>query len=282
MTQVYDLSDPLKPIHIRNFGLVGQEPGATGAVPMELHGGVSTGPQGNRIYFGHGTNKGGVLQIVDREKLLKGPKEPTPDNLRYPEISRIEMLPFNGAHTVFPMLQMPVAEFAQDKDGKVRDIVMIVDEQIRNECQEERQIVWFVDVTVEAKPMVVSNFSVPEASGSFCQRGGRFGAHSSNESMAPVFYKKVAFITYFNAGVRAVDVRNPYQPKEIGYFIPSITEATDKRCIKVDGQDRCKTAIQSNNVETDDRGYVYVVDRANTGMHILELSGDARAVAGMQ
>jgi hypothetical protein len=35
-------------------------------------------------------------------------------------------------------------------------------------------------------------------------------------------------------------------------------------------------------VETDDRGYVYVVDRANTGMHILELSGDARAVAGMQ
>jgi hypothetical protein len=282
MTQVYDLSDPLKPVHIRDFGLVGQEPGATGAVPMELHGGVSTGPQGNRIYFGHGTNKGGVLQIVDREKLIKGPKEPTPDNLRHPEVSRVEMLPFNGAHTVFPMLQMPVAEFAQDKDGKVRDIVMIVDEQIRNECQEERQIVWFVDVTVEAKPMVVSNFSVPEASGSFCQRGGRFGAHSSNENMAPVFYKKVVFITYFNAGVRAVDVRNPYQPKEIGYFIPSITEATDKRCIKVDGQDRCKTAIQSNNVETDDRGYVYVVDRANTGMHILELSGDARAVAGMQ
>jgi hypothetical protein len=282
MTQVYDLSDPVKPAHIRDFGLVGQEPGATGAVPMELHGGVSTGPQGNRIYFGHGTNKGGVLQIVDREKLLKGPKEPTPDNLRHPEISRVEMLPFNGAHTVFPMLQMPVAEFAQDKDGKVRDIVMIVDEQIRNECLEERQIVWFVDVTVEAKPMVVSNFSVPEASGNFCQRGGRFGAHSSNESMAPVFYKKVVFITYFNAGVRAVDVRNPYQPKEIGYFIPSITEATDKRCIKIDGQDRCKTAIQSNNVETDDRGYVYVVDRANTGMHILELSGEARAVAGMQ
>src|SRR5213082_193247 len=92
---------------------------------------------------------------------------------------------------------------------------------------------------------------------------------------------KVAFITYFNAGVRAVDVRNPYQPREIGYFIPSITEATDKRCIKVDGVDRCKTAIQSNNVETDDRGYVYVVDRANTGMHVLELTGEARTIAGL-
>jgi len=272
----------LKPVYIRDFGLVGQEPGATGAVPIELHGPLSTGPQGNRVYFGYGTNKGGVLQIVDREKLLKGSKEPTPDNLRYPVVGQLDMLPFNGAHTVLPMLKMPVAEFAKDKDGKVRDFVMIVDEQIRNECQEERQMVWFVDVTVEAKPMVVSNFSVPEASGNFCQRGGRFGAHSTNESMAPVFYKKVAFITYFNAGVRAVDVRNPYQPKEIGYFIPSITEATDKRCIKIDGVDRCKTAIQSNNVETDDRGYIYVVDRANTGMHILELTGEARAIAGLQ
>ena len=113
---------------------------------------ISTGPQGNRIYFGYGTNKGGVLQIVDREKLLKGPKEPTPDNLRYPEISRVEMLPFNGAHTVFPMLQMPVAEFAQDKDGRVRDIVMIVDEQILQRMPgRARQMVWFVDVTVESQ-----------------------------------------------------------------------------------------------------------------------------------
>jgi hypothetical protein len=175
---------------------------------------------------------------------------------------------------------MPIAEFAKDKDGKVRDIVMIVNEQILNECQEPRQLVYFVDVTVETRPMVVSNFQVPEASGNFCERGGRFGAHSSNESMAPIFYKKVVFISYFNAGVRAVDVRDPYRPKEIGYFIPAITEATDKRCIKVDGQDRCKTAIQSNNVETDDRGYVYVVDRANTGLHILELTGEARAIAG--
>jgi hypothetical protein len=280
MTSIYDLSDPTKPVKIRDFGLVGQEPGSSGAVPADLHGPISTGPQGNRVYFGYGTNKGGVLQIVDREKLLNGPKEPTPENLRQPVIGQLDMLPFNGAHTVFPMPKMPVNEFAPDKDGKQRDIVMIVDEQILNECQEPRQMVFFADVTVESRPMVVSNFAVPEASGNFCGRGGRFGAHSSNESMAPVFYKKVAFITYFNAGVRAVDVRNPYQPKEIGYFIPAITEATDKRCIKVDGVDRCKIAIQSNNVETDDRGYIYVVDRANTGMHILELTGEARAVAG--
>ena len=276
MTEVYDLSEPAKPVKIRDFGLAGQEPGATG------HGPISTGPQGNRVYFGYGTNKGGILQIVDRKKLLEGPKEPTPANLKAPEVGRLELSPLVGAHTTFPMLQMPIAEFAADKTGKVRNIVMIVNESLVNECQEARQMVWFADTTVEAKPMMVSGITVDEASGKFCQRGGRFGAHSSNESMAPVFYKKLAFVTFFNAGVRMLDVRDPFRPKEAGYFIPAITEATDKRCVKVDGQDRCKTAIQSNNVETDDRGYIYVVDRANTGLHILEVTGEARAIAGLR
>ena len=69
MTQVYDLGDPAHPVKIRDFGLPGQEPGSTGAVPTELHGPISTGPQGNRVYFGYGTDKGGILQIVDRDKL---------------------------------------------------------------------------------------------------------------------------------------------------------------------------------------------------------------------
>ena len=43
--------------------------------------------------------------------------------------------------------------------------------------------------------------------------------------------------------------------------------------------ERCKRAIQTNNVDVDDRGYIYIVDRANTGMHILQLTGAARKVA---
>jgi len=281
MAQIFDLSDPAHPVFIRDFGLPGQEPGATGAIPADMHGPISTGPAGNRVYFGYGTDKGGVLQIVDRDKLLNGPKEPTPANLRYPEIGKLELSAWNGAHTTFPMLKMPIAEFARDKDGGLRDIVMIVNEQIQNECNEARQMVWFADVTLEKTPTMISTFAVPEASGHFCERGGRFGAHSSNESMASVYYKKVAMVTFFNAGVRAIDVRNPYQPKEIGYYIPAITEATDKRCVQADGRERCKVAIQTNNVEIDDRGYVYIVDRANTGMHILELTGDARKAAGL-
>lgn len=90
-----------------------------------------------------------------------------------PEVGRFQMSALNGAHTTFPVLEMPVAEFAKDKIGKVRNFVVITDEQIKNECQEARQMAWFVDVTVEKTPVSVATWGVPEASGNFCSRGGR-------------------------------------------------------------------------------------------------------------
>ena len=140
-------------------------------------------------------------------------------------------------------------------------------------------MMFMVDITDETKPFSVSNFYVPEKSGNFCARGGRFGTHSSNEDMGPIYYKRVVFIAWFNAGVRAVDIRDPFSPRQVGYYIPAITKNTAKRCLKVDGAERCKIAIQTNNVDVDDRGYIYIVDRANTGMHILELTGEARKIA---
>jgi len=279
MTEIYDLADPAHPRKIRDFGLPGQQPGASGPVPTALHGAISLGPKANRVYFGYGTNQGGVLQIVDRDKLLNGPAEPTDANLRYPEIAEYVMSPLNGAHTAFPVLDMPIAEFAKDKVGSVRSFVVITDEQIRNECQEARQFVWFVDVTVEQHPVSVATWGVPEASGDFCSRGGRFGTHSSNESMTPIYYGRIMFFAHFNAGVRAVDIRDPYRPREIAHYIPAITAATDQRCTKYPDHEHCARVIQTNNVEVDDRGYVYIVDRANTGMHILELTGSAREIA---
>ena len=279
MTQVYDLSDPAHPVKIRDFGLPGQQPGATGTAPTMLHGMIAL-PQANRLYFGYGTNEGGILQIVDRDKLLTGPKEPTEANLRYPEVGRYVMSPFYGAHTTFPVLDLPVAEFAKDKGGKPRNFVVITDEQIKNECQEPRQFVWFVDVTAEDRPVSVATWGVPEQPGDFCSRGGRFGTHSSNENMTPIYYKRVMFFAHFNAGVRAVDIRDPYHPKEIAYYIPAVTANSDQRCAKRDdGTQHCAKVIQTNNVEVDDRGYIYIVDRANNGMHILELTGPAREAA---
>jgi hypothetical protein len=281
MTQVYDLSDPAKPVFIRNFGLPGQEPGATGPVPTELHGPISTGPAGNRVYFGYGTNKAGILQIVDRQKLLTGPAEPTVANLVYPQVSRLDLPPWMGAHTVFPVLGLEVPEFAHDQAARRRDIVVVSDESLVNECAEARQMVWLVDVTNEATPFGISSYTVREAEGNFCSRGGRFGNHSSNENMTPIYYRRVMFFAWFNAGVRAVDIRDPFHPREVASYVPATTPNTDRRCVKVGDVERCKVAIQTNNVEVDDRGYIYAVDRANTGLHILELTGAARRIANL-
>jgi hypothetical protein len=135
---------------------------------------------------------------------------------------------------------------------------------------------YIVDITNEKTPFPIASFQVPETPGDFCSRGGRFGAHASNENMPPMYAKRIVFMSWFNAGVRAVDIRDPYRPREIGYYIPATTSKTDKRCVKIETGERCKVAIQTNNVEVDDRGYIYIVDRANTGMHILELTGEAR------
>ena len=65
--KIFDLADPANPRYIRNYGVVGQEPGSAGEpVPAALHGPILLG---NRLYFGYGTNAGGILQIVDRERI---------------------------------------------------------------------------------------------------------------------------------------------------------------------------------------------------------------------
>ncbi|HKX04614.1 MAG TPA: hypothetical protein VJX71_19125 [Methylomirabilota bacterium] len=282
MTKIYDLSDPAQPRFIRDFGLPGQEPGSTGTAPEGVHGPIALR---NRVYFAYGTGAKGVLQIVDRDKLLAGDPQatdrfaPTPANLLYPQIGRLDMSPAWGGHTSFPILGITVPHWPPSVPGRTRDFVLLVSEALRNECQEIRQLSFMVDVTTERTPFSVATFEVPDPTGDFCRRGGRFGPHSSNESFSPIYYGRLAFIAYFNAGVRAVDIRDPFHPTEAGFYIPSVTARTDKRCIEVSGAPRCKTAIQTNNVDVDDRGFIYLADRADTGLHIVELTGPARAIA---
>jgi len=264
MTQMFDLGDPRKPVHIRDFGLPGQEPGAAGGVPTGLHGPISTGPAGNRVYFGHGTSSGGIVQIVDRDKLLKGPKAPVRENLLAPQLGRYDLDASYGAHTAFPVTGMAV----KGADGRTskRDFVVVTNEALSDGCGGAQQKVWILDVTEEAKPKVASTWAFDAKRGNFCDRPGRIGAHSSNENFTDIYYRRILFIAHFNAGVRALDIRDPYQPKEIAWYVPASGGRT----------------VTTNNVEVDDRGYIYIVDRHGLGMHVLQLTGAARQVANLR
>jgi hypothetical protein len=247
MTQVFDLSNPARPRFIRNFGLPGHQPGARGPVPTGLHGPISTGWRANRVYFGYGTNSGGIVQIVDRRKLVEGPGEPTEANLLAPQVGRFDLPASYGAHTTFPVI------------GE-RMYVVVVNEALTQHCREEHQKVWLLDVTVESRPVVLSTW-MPQGAEAFCARG-RFGAHASNESFTEVFYGKLVFVSWFNAGVRVLDIRDPARPVEVAYFVPAGEPLT-------------------NNVEVDERGYVYIVDRGGLGLHVLALTGAARTIADL-
>ena len=63
---------------------------------------------------------------------------------------------------------------------------------------------------------------------------------------------------------------------------PNSARNSSSTCAGSGAEQRCKVVIQTNNVEVDDRGYIYITDRANTGLHILELTGTAREVANFR
>jgi hypothetical protein len=124
----------------------------------------------------------------------------------------------------------------------------------------------------------------------FCNQGARFGVHSSTELFYPPYYGRLAILAWFTGGLRVFDIRNPDDPRAIAYFIPA---PNDTGCGKQGGPSpgpgctmsntgrdgHMVNAIHTNNVEVDDRGLIYIADRAGTGMHIIKLTGQAAAAA---
>ena len=79
----------------------------------------------------------------------------------------------------------------------------------------------------------------------------RFGAHQPAEQV----YGSTLYVTWFAGGLRAVDFSNPYQPKEVGYYVPN------------PGKDQ--NVVMSNDVFHDKDGKLYLMDRYD-GLEILE------------
>src|SRR2546425_9418938 len=316
---IFDLSNPASPVFLRDWALDGQQPG--GVIPPHftsvpsIHGPISTGPNAasnpiagtgatlDRVYFAYGTGSNGVMQIVDRTKLLPPPfgtgircgtaaSSLTPPacnaatgDFKTAELGRLIMNPDNGAHTTFPIGKITVPDFVTDTgndDGfTTRDIVVGVSEAGGAFCSQFRHLTFMTDVTNEGRPQSIATAQVPASEGDFCDRGGRFGPHATNEEFGPPFYQKIVFVSYFNAGVRGFDVRDPYNPQDVAFFIPAVTGNTDFRCGPYQGNPNvCRQVIQTNNVASDDRGCIYIVDRAGTGLHVLELEGDAKKIVG--
>jgi hypothetical protein len=306
-TKIYDLSDPTKPVYIRDFGMVGQQPGSPPAERGEgLHALTSAGPEKNRVYMSYGAGTDGVVSILDRKKLLtefKDPLNPTEQELLSPQVGFIRMSPDQGGHNSIPIYGMPIPGFQGHQALRRRDILIQVSEAARaancgqnfpsSQLTQGRpgpHFAFLIDITNESTPWPLSTFRVQEDQGDYCGRGGRFGAHSVAESFYPPYYGKIAAFAWFNAGVRIWDIRDPFAVHEIAYFVPPANENTIPTCANAEtreggefgtdtGPGSCKKAGVINNVEIDDRGLLYAVDRAAGGLHVLKLTGYAAQVA---
>jgi hypothetical protein len=190
----------------------------------------------DRAYIGYIDGGAVILDIADKTN----PKLVT--NWRYSP-------PFNGfCHTVLPLFE--------------RGLLVVSDECVRDDGKDWPKLVRLVDARVETNLVPIATFP-PAPFATFAHRGGRSGAHNLHENLpVPASWQSEQIIvgTFFNQGVRAYDISDPYQPREAAYFVPGAPRMSPAG------------AVQLNDVYVDDRRLVYTVDRFIGGLYVLEMT----------
>ena len=157
--------------------------------------------------------------------------------------------PFNGmCHTVLPLFES--------------NLLIVADECVFDDGADWPKLVRVVDARLETNLVPISTFPQPPYE-SFAHRGGRSGAHNVHENLpVPGSWRSERIIvgSFFNQGVRAYDVSNPFQPQEVAYFVPGAPTRAPSG------------AVQLNDVYVDDRRIVYTMDRHVGGLYILEMT----------
>ncbi len=313
---IYDMSDPANPVFIRQWGLVGQQPSASKTAqscyndptgvngpcyegvtnpagpgnPEMVHQVYSAGVKINRVYMPYGVSSTGVFQVLDRQKLLTGCtvsanpanclNNPSQADLLYPQISYTTTNPNQGGHTSIPIFGVPIPQSQQNfLDGTPQkyDLLAVTSEDTTNNCIGQP---WknpqLLDITNDQAIWPISSMTVGQFPGNFCAKGSRFGSHELNRQIYAPYYGKIVVAAFFNAGLQVFDIRDPYNPRRVAYFIQAPNKNTISTCGTYQSNTNyCRNAIFSDLGEVDDRGYIYNLDRAGSGMTILKLTGDA-------
>ncbi len=244
--RIVDVRNPAKPAEVGRWWLPGTRDGDDAPPPPRLPAQFDTG------FRAHNTNvfperaDRAYIGYIDGGACILDISEPSRPKL----VSRWNYSPpFNGfTHTVLPLAS--------------RDLLIVSDECVRDNGADWPKLVRVVDARVETNLVPIATFPPPPYD-AFAKRGGRFGAHNLHENLpVPTSWRSDTVIvgSFFNAGVRAYDVSDPYQPKEVAYFVPGAPPLSPAG------------AIQLNDVYVDDRRLVYTVDRFAGGLYILELA----------
>jgi hypothetical protein len=240
----YDIRNPARPEEVSRWWLPGQHlaGGEKPAWPGRQHRLHHALRQGDRLYAG--CWHGGV-RVIDVSDIRK------PRTL--------------GAYNYHPPFPEPSHTFMSVPPINGRSIAIAIDEEDHAHSAEEMAqrrgrlhgCLWVFDVTELPKIEPLAIYEVSELDSPWSRAApGRFGAHQFQEHMKGG--ATLVYCAWFAGGLRIVDIADPSAPREVGYFIPEPAPG--------------KAAPQSNDVDVDERGLIYLGDRYN-GFDILEFSG---------
>ena len=230
---IYDIRRPSNPEEVSRWWLPGQNVGA-GETPhprKSLHRLHHALRSGNRLYAGLCMSGYGIIDVSDIRR---------PATLGLYDVHPEAVEPSHTLlHVPFPI------------GGK--EIALGTDEERARRGADEGKPhapLYVFDVSDPANMKVLAEFHVPESASPYNGKGVRFGAHQLRERMDD----PLAYVTWFAAGLRILDIVDPANPREVGHFIPP------------PGKGR---APQTNDVDMDRRGLLYVTDKAR-GFDVIE------------
>src|SRR5215510_8453586 len=245
--RAFDVTNPAKPVEVSRWWMPGTRVGDAAAPPtrhkpprydmgFRAHNTNVYPQRPDRCYLGY--IDGGIM-VIDIS-----------DQSRPKLVSRwTNSPPYNGFnHTVLPLFE--------------RGLIVVSDESVKDNAGDWPKLVWILDGRDERHLVSIGTLPMPPVD-AFKGRGGRYGAHNLHENPpVPGAWKSenVVLGTFFNGGVRAYDISDPYSPREIAYFVPPAPEGS-----KIG-------AVQINDVFVDDRGIVFTVDRFSGGLYALEMN----------
>jgi hypothetical protein len=239
---IYDIRNPAKPLEVSRWWMPGQH----------VAGGEKPSWPGKRHRLHHALRFGDLLWAGCWHA-----------GLRVIDVADIRKPRTVGEYNYHPPFPEPSHTFMpvpSKIEGKRIAVAIDEEDHAHDEKEMERRrgrphgCLWVLDATELANIKPLSIFEVSELDSPWSRATpGRFGAHQFQEHMEGT----LLYCAWFAGGLRIVDIADPQAPQEVGYFIPEPAPG--------------KAAPQTNDVETDLRGLVYIVDRY-AGFDVLEFS----------
>jgi len=182
------------------------------------------------------------------------------------DITKPRSVAHHDYHPPFPEPTHTILPVPHEVAG--RRIAIGVDEEHPHANGQPHAFLWVFDISDydDIRPLStfhVTDFDAPWARAHLGPDGNYWhgepeiygpGAHQFQEHMRD----NLVYCTWFSAGLRIIDVSDPLAPAEVGSFVPAPAAGFP--------------APQSNDVDVDERGLIYLLDRVN-GLDILEFEG---------